>query len=233
MGRKPRVVVAGAPHHVYLRGNNRRVLFSSRADRILFLACLRRALDATKCQLHQLTLMTNHVHAIITPPDKKALSQLVKRTCQRYAQLRNAKRGGSGKLFEERYRNKVIVDEAQLRVTTLYNDANAFRAKAVREPFAHEWSTAPLHAATPGGRMLRSVWTPSSWYTRLGPTPSKRAEAYRAAMVEYLELEEAAPIDEEVEEVDDEGYERRLERPDRSSAREAFLRYGRKVKKAG
>jgi len=233
MGRKPRLVVPGLPHHVYLRANNRRVLFSSRADRALFLGCLRRALDATGCQLHQITLMTNHVHLIITPPTKKALSDLVKRTNQRYAQLRNEKRKGSGKLFEERFGSKVIFDSAQLRVTTLYNDANAFRAGMTDGPFDHEWSTAPLHAGGQEGAMLRSLWTPSNWYMQLGPTPEARAQAYRLHMAEYLELDIDASIDEEVRDEVDERYDLRLRRPDGSSAREGVCRYGRKPKKLG
>lgn len=230
MGRKPRLVVAGKPHHVYLRGNNRRKLFSSRADRIFWIACVRRALDATQCQLHQETLMTNHVHNIVTPPVEGALSEFVKRACHRYAQYRNQARGGSGKLFEERYRSKVIEDHEQLRVTTLYNDANAYEAGLVTDPVGHDWSTGPIHAGGSGGRMFRSIWTPSVWYVRLGSTPQERAEAYRKEMATYLELGESAPIDEEWESEDAEPYRRRLERPDGSCAREDLLQYGEKVK---
>jgi putative transposase len=236
MPRKPRLVVPGAPHHLYLRGNNRRLLFSSRADRLFFIACLLRALDATKCVLHQLTLMGNHVHAIVTPPSKKALSDLVKRACQRYAQKRNEKRGGSGKLFEERYRVKVITDEAQLRITTLYNDANAFRAGIVDDALTHEWSTGPLHAGGEEARMLRSIWTPSRWYTQLGATPEARALSYRQHLAEYLDLRDDALIDEDIREVereDTEAYALRLRRPDGSSAGEDVCQYGRKAKKLG
>ncbi len=231
MGRKPRLVVADHPHHVYQRGNNRRLLFSSHGDRVFWIACMRRALDATGCRLHQMTLMSNHVHAIITPPDADALSELMKRANQRYAQTRNQQRGGSGKLFEERFRSVVIDDVEHLRVTTLYNDANAYRAKMVTDPFAHDWSTVPLHAAGFGGRFLRSLWTPSAWYQGLGATPMARAVAYRHAMIQYLELEDDAAIDDEIkkrEARDAEVYRRRVERPGRGWAREAQSRYGRK-----
>lgn len=233
MARQPRLVVAGQPHHVYLRGNNRRVLFSSKADFTFFLACLRRALDATHCLLHQLTLMRNHVHSILTPPNEEAISELVKRACQRYSQKRNQKRGGSGKLFEERYRSNIILDEAQLMATTLYNDANAFKAGAVKEPFTHEWSTVPLHAGVSGARMIRSLWTPSPWYMQLGSTGEERATAYRREMMAYLELvpetiDDAIAVDAKAEAADAEPYLRRLERPNRTSAREPALRYGGK-----
>jgi putative transposase len=224
MGRQARLVVAGQPHHVYLRGNNRRILFSSRGDRLFWLACLRRALDATKCQLHQLTLMTNHVHSIVTPPDEEALSTMMKRLCQRYAQERNQKRGASGKVFEERYRSKVIEDEAQMMFTTLYNDANGYHGGLVTDPFTHEWSTVPLHAGVPGARLLRSLWTPSPWYQRLGKTKSARADAYRRLMIAYVEtnpepVDSVLAIDAKAERADAAPYSRRIRRPNGRSAR--------------
>src|SRR5690349_14055646 len=116
--RHPRIVVPAVPHHVYLRGNNRRRLFSSAADRQRMLGCLVKGVETSGCAVHQLTLMTNHVHLIVTPPLAKALSTLIHRTCQRYAQARNAARGASGKLFEERYHSKPILDERYLMTTT-------------------------------------------------------------------------------------------------------------------
>lgn len=224
MGRKRRLVVAGQPHHVYLRANNRRILFSSRGDRLFWLACLRRALDATKCQLHQLTLMTNHVHMILTPPDDKSLSAMMKSLNQRYAQLRNQKRAASGKVYEERFRSKVIVDEPQMMFTMLYNDANAFDAGIVTDPFVHEWSTAPIHAGIPGRHRFRSLWTPSRWYLALGKTPDDRAIAYRRLMIAYLESDPASSdrsnlIDAKAEKADAAPYVRRVRRPNKSSAR--------------
>ncbi|HUQ04623.1 MAG TPA: transposase [Kofleriaceae bacterium] len=232
MGRQPRLVVAGAPHHVYLRANNRRLLFSSVADRMFWLACLRRALDATECQLHQLTLMSNHIHSIITPPDKRALSALIKRTCQRYAQIRNELRRGSGKLFEERFKAKVITDLAHLRATTLYNDANGFRAGIVADPLSHDWSTAPIHAGQAGGDAIRSLVTPSRWYVQLGNTPSERAAAYRREMGAYLQLGDDALVDEEIRRREDKDAEpaTRIRRPDGTSARESAVEYVRVVR---
>jgi putative transposase len=224
MARTARVVVPGLPHHVYLRGNNRRRLFSRVSDRVRWCACLSRALDATGCALHQLTLMTNHIHMIVTPTSREALPAMVKRACQRYAQVRNALRDASGKLFEERYGSKVIDDDEHLRTATLYNDANAFRAGLVADPLEHEWSTAPLHAGRDGSRVAR-LWTPSAWYLGLGATTDARAAAYAALMSAYARSPRS--------DADDIGkpecvvaYGLRLERPDGTCAREVPLRYG-------
>ncbi len=225
-----RIVIPGLPHHAYLRGNNRRRLFSSKGDRLAMLRCLRRGLDAGECLLHQLTLMTNHLHLIVTPPRADGLAVLFKRANQRYAQLRNEQRGDSGKLFEQRYRSKPITSDAQLMATTLYNDANAYRAGMVADPLAHAWSSGPLHAQRAGALISTDMWTPSAWYLGLGTTPAERGAAYAELMSSYVKLEHEALVDDDVERADSEAYSRRVERPDGSSAREAALQWGKKAK---
>ena len=87
------------PHHLVVRGNNRRKLFSCQPEYELFVLLVGQALKAADCQLHAMTLLTNHVHILVTPPTVSSLSQLVKYACQRFAQRRNKQRHGSGKLL--------------------------------------------------------------------------------------------------------------------------------------
>ena len=224
------MVIPNVPHNVFQRGNNRRNLFSYDADRVRLLDCLERGVAASGCLVHQLTLMTNHVHLIVTPPTKDGLAVLLHRSSQRYAQQRNARRGASGKLFEERYHSRPIEDEKHLMTVTLYNDANAVRAGVVATVFEHRWSTGALHAGLPGSRIPATLWTPSRWYLGLAATPDGRATIYRDLMTTYLAKKDAgaegdfAPDDDLVPDVEP-PYKRRVERPDRSYAREV-LRFG-------
>jgi putative transposase len=234
MARKPRQVLPGTPHHVYDRGNNRRRLFSYSTDRMRFLYCLSAGLEESGCSLQQLTLMSNHVHMIVTPQEVGGLAKLMKRTKHRYAQMRNSQRGGSGSLFEARFKSKPITSVAQLMATTLYNDANARRAGLIHSGTAHEWSTGPLHAARPGSRVPADMWTPSAWYLGLGRTSRDRGDVYEELMDEYLRSDPGPPQDwaiaQEVEQQDLQPYTQRLERPRRTSAREpSSSRYGEKA----
>jgi putative transposase len=230
MARKPRIVVVGVPHNVCMRANNRRRLFSSIGDRLHFLACLQRGIAQSECVLHQLTLMGNHVHLVAVPPSRGALSTLVARTCQRYAQRRNADRDASGKLFEERFYSAVIEDDAALMSITLYNDANAYAGSLVDVPYEHEWSTGPHHAGVAGSRIPATLWKPSRWYERLACDPSERARIYRELMLAYVAKRDAAPQEPTLmhPDGDEDHYSRRLERPDRSLAREISSRWPRK-----
>jgi REP element-mobilizing transposase RayT len=164
--------------------------------------------------------MANHVHLIVTSADADALSHFVKLTAQRYAQARNLRRDGSGKLFEERYRCLPILTDAQLAAATAYIDLNAYRAHLVEDFAAHRWSTYRLHAGLPDSAVPADLWTPSAWYLSLGATPAVRAARYRdfAAVCGalYRVAEAATPAEAEASP----GYGRRLERPDRTRAAE-------------
>jgi len=224
MPREPRVVIPGAPHHVYDRGNNRRRLFSYSSDRLRFLRCLCDGLTASRCVLHQITLMTNHVHMIVTPFDDEGLAVLMKSTKQKYAQGRNREKEGSGSLFEARFKSKPITSDKQLMTVTLYNDANAHRAGLLHGGTRHEWSTGPLHAGRLDSRIPRDMWTPSPWYLGLAGAPRARGARYEELMQGYLRSnpepphEWATTLEMELRDVEQHRY--RIERPDRSSARE-------------
>lgn len=196
---------------------------------MFWLRCLDRGFEASGCLLHQHTLMTNHVHFILTPPDEEALSNFVGRACQHYAQMRNVRTKASGKLFEQRYHSKVITDERHLLFTLLYNDANGYRAGMVDDPTVHRWSTGPLHAGRRGSQIPRSMWTPLALYTGLAKSPVARGAEYRRVMADYLRDETWIPVDDRSTR-DGARYRQRIERPDGSSAREEMTQWGRKPK---
>jgi hypothetical protein len=153
---------------------------------------------------------------IVTPPKDDSLASLMKRACQRYAQRRNVRFDASGKLFEERYRSKLIESERQWLVTTLYNDANAYRAGMVLSPIDHAWSTGPLHAGRRGSRISAWMWTPAGWYMRLASSANSRAAIYASLMDRYAPFDERPTIDEED---DDDEDTTAVFRPDGSDAR--------------
>jgi putative transposase len=230
MPRQARIVAPGLPHHVYMRGNNRRRLFGRPTDYRRYIDCLARGLDASACTLHQLTLMTNHVHLVVTPPTAPALAVFVQRANQRYAQVRNQARSASGKLFEERFHSKIIDDDRYLLSVSIYNDVNAYRAGMADAPLAHEWSTGPLHAGREGSRIPATLWTPSAAYVALGASPAARALRYQELVAAYLGHPQIETyIDSDTSATDVEPYGRRLERPDRTRAAERSARWAPKL----
>jgi putative transposase len=190
--RTPRLVVPGWPHHLILRGNNRRRIFSFPIDYATFLRYLDDALVLHRCALHALALMTNHVHLVVTPSDTDGLTKLVHRVGMRYAQHRNRERDGTGKLFESRFRSFPILGDGQLAVVMAYVELNPVRA-GMRDDPIYRWSTYALHVGRGDEASVpRRIWTPSTWYRALGDSPAQRAHRY-AEWVAACRARDAAP----------------------------------------
>src|SRR5262249_9187154 len=127
MARQRRIVLPGFAHHVVVRGNNRRLLFSYSDDYKMFLFFLAHALERRHCRLNAITMMSNHVHLLLTPAEESSLAACVKSFSQRYAQFRNKQRGASGKLFEQRFFSRPVLTEAQVGIVISYIHANPIR----------------------------------------------------------------------------------------------------------
>jgi len=179
MPRTARQVLPEVPHHVVLRGNNRRRLFSYPRDYDFFIWLVGHGLEQCSIELNALCLMQNHVHLLLTPIDQSALSGFIKRIAQRHAQVRNKRFSTTGKLFEERFYSKPIQSESHLALATAYIDLNPVRAGIVDESAAYVWSTFRVHSGLRCPVGLESLWSPTEWYERLGRNPNQRAAAYR------------------------------------------------------
>src|ERR1035437_4222082 len=103
MARLARVVAIGTPHHVTQRGNDRRWVFETDSDRLVYLQLLQ-----LNCQVHDLSvlgfcLMTNHVHLVVIPRHADSMALALRHTHGRYASYLNARAGTSGHLWQGRF----------------------------------------------------------------------------------------------------------------------------------
>lgn len=212
------------------RGNNRRRLFSYPRD---FRKLLRYLVDALEkvdfaVQVHALALMANHLHLILTPRDRVALSLFVKSFAQRYTSHRNRERDGSGKLFEARFEAKPILDDVYLSICHGYLELNPVRAGVVEAAGEYRWSSYRYWAGMQGTEpLLRELLTPSPWHLALATTEPDRALRF-GRWVEACRIFDKKPDDvpkwDKVEAYSA-PYTRRLERPDGKSARETSAAY--------
>lgn len=229
-------VVPGLPHHVILRGNNRRRIFSYPCDHLYFLSRLAKAMLGVDCRVHALALMANHVHLLATPATVEDLSRFVQSFAQAYAMYRNRSRGATGKLFEQRFDAKPVQDDAYLERVTIYIDSNPLRAGLVDDPLDQPWTTYGIHAGRPDvSRIPLSIWTPSVWYSGLAATAGDRAVRYGERFTEVFEEYKRRRAEEDagfaIEAITQDSYTRRLMRPDGSHARDAKADYAaRKTK---
>ncbi|MCF6284511.1 MAG: transposase, partial [Candidatus Hydrogenedentes bacterium] len=142
-----RIVVAGEPHHITQRGNNRQDAFFVADDRVVYLQFLREYAARYRFQIHAYCLMTNHVHIVGIPEEEASLAKAIGRTHFRYSQYINQMHGRSGHLWQGRF-HSCLLDEDYYGNAVHYVEQNPVRARMVRKAWRYPWSSAGVHCGT-------------------------------------------------------------------------------------
>ena len=150
MPRRARIVAAGFPMHVILRGIDRMAIFFADEDKRYFLAKLAELASMELITVHAYVLMTNHVHLLITSNTNEGISKLMKGVGQCYVQYINSKHTRSGTLFDGRFRSSVIEANTYLLACQRYIELNPLRAGMVEAPGDYPFSNAFVTAPTAG-----------------------------------------------------------------------------------
>jgi len=174
MARLPRLTLAGYPHHVIQRGNNRQAIFCTPADYEMLLALLHENAQKFRVAVHAYVLMSNHFHLLATPETDDGLPLMMQAVGRRYVRYFNDVQGRSGTLWEGRYRSTLIQTDRYLLACMAYVDLNPVRAGMVREAKDYVWSS---HGHYVGQRDDKIV-SPHSLVWALGNTPFSREAAY-------------------------------------------------------
>jgi putative transposase len=183
MARLPRLTVAGYPHHVILRGNNRQAIFVDDQDRQDLLAMLAEYAAVEQVDVHAYVLMDNHLHLLLTPRKDGGMPRLMQALGRRYVRQFNRRHGRSGTLWEGRYRATLIESERYLLACMVYIDLNPVRAGMVAQARDHPWSSHGHHIGIRQDRWI----TPHPLYWALGNTPFAREAAYAALVAAGLQ----------------------------------------------
>ncbi|MBW0170657.1 MAG: transposase [Hydrogenophaga sp.] len=174
MARLPRLTVAGYPHHIIQRGNNRQDIVRSDADRECLLDLMAENARKHQVALNAYVLMHNHFHLLLTPETAQGVPLMMQAVGRRYVRYFNDLHGRTGTLWEGRYRSTLVQAERYLLACMVYMDLNPVRAGMVSEARQHPWSS---HRHYIGQASDRRV-TPPSVYWGLGNTPFAREAAY-------------------------------------------------------
>jgi putative transposase len=182
VARLPRLTIAGLPHHVIQRGNDRRAIFVDEADRERYLATLREIAAGAGLAVHAYVLMPNHVHLLVTPQTAGDVGRVVQALGRRYVRWFNDRHARTGALFEGRYRSTVVDADRYVLTCMRYVELNPVRAGLVAQPRDFPWSSHRHHV----GRAVDPLIIDHPVYWALGNTPFERQAA-------YLQLFEQSP----------------------------------------
>ena len=154
MARQARLDHENAVHHVMGRGIEKRPIYTDGADRTEFLRRLAAISRQCRMRVYAWSLMPNHFHLLLqrtTVP----LSMGMQRLLCGYAQWFNRRHERAGRLFQNRYKSKLVQTELYLARLVRYIHGNPVRAGIVTadDLSSYRWTG---HAVLMGRR--RGAW---------------------------------------------------------------------------
>ena len=174
MARLPRLTLAGYPHHIILRGNNRQAIFMDNADFQRMLALLQKYAQEQDVQVHAYVLMSNHLHLLLSPQLDNSVPKMMQAVGRSYVLYFNKRHSRSGTLWEGRYRSALIQTERYFLACMAYIDLNPVRAGMVAQAADYPWSSHGNYIGTRPEAWL----SPHALYWEMGNTPFAREAAY-------------------------------------------------------
>ena len=176
MPRKPRLYQPDIPAHVFQRGHNKLPVFFDDYDYLEYLRCLKKAADKHGCTIHAYVLMTNHVHMLLTPREKQAISLMFQSIGRDYVRYVNQKYQRCGGLWEGRHKGNIIESSRYLLVSMRYIEMNPVRAGMVGHPAEYRWSSYTANAEGESNAILHH----HEEYLNLDRDTQTRRTVYRA-----------------------------------------------------
>ena len=142
MPRTARVFIDNACHHITSRGNQQQEVFYDEWDYDYCLRLIHKYKVKYGCLIYGYCLMNNHVHLILESPlGMKAMSLFMHGLNQSYAMKFNNKYQKVGHLWQNRYKNFIVLKDRYLINLITYVEFNPVRAGIVSNPEDYPWSS--------------------------------------------------------------------------------------------
>ncbi|TET44707.1 hypothetical protein E3J62_09570 [candidate division TA06 bacterium] len=137
---RARLTYKGAFHHVMNRGHGGENVFPDDGAKARFLEILEASSILHKMRVFVYCVMDNHYHLILQNSSGK-LSEFMKQLNGEYGAYYRRRAGGSGYVFQGRFKSTLIQEDMYMTVAVVYALLNPERAGVVRSPWRYEWSS--------------------------------------------------------------------------------------------
>ena len=179
MARQWRIEYNGALYHVLSRGNQGQPIFRDDEDRRIFLDIIGEASQRFAIEIHAYVLMENHYHILLKTIDPN-LSKAMQWIGTTYTRRFNLRHGGSGHLFQGRFKSIIVENDRYLSQLSYYIHRNPLRAGIVNRLGDYQWSSYTVYAY----RKKKPVWLKTDLI--LSQSDAKdRYRAYRLKVQQY------------------------------------------------
>ena len=139
MSTPPRYLQIGIPYHVYNRGNRKNKIFLNVKDYQRFLRKLKEYTKKFDVSLVCYCLMPNHFHLLLVQKDESAITKFMLSLCTSYSKYFNIKHELVGRLFQARFRTKIVETDEYLLHLSRYihlNPVELTRMNPVDYPYS-------------------------------------------------------------------------------------------------
>ena len=134
MPRLPRLCPVGIPQHVFQRGNNRQICFTTDEDMAAYAHCLHEYASKFQVHIHARVFMTNHVHLLLTPWQENGVSRMMQSLGRIYVRYYNKTYRRTGTLWKGRFKSCLVESTDYLLQCYRYIELNPVRAGMVDDP---------------------------------------------------------------------------------------------------
>ncbi|MDP3224238.1 MAG: transposase [Rubrivivax sp.] len=177
MARLPRLALAGHTHWVVQLSHQALTPFVDEQDRMQYLAALQLAAQQEDVQLLAYALCDGAVHLLLTPREGPSLGRLMQAVGRRYVSAHHRRHGGSGTLWNGRFRCAVVEPGATLLEVLCFIDSQG--ADISRTGQRHRTVGETASPAVPALADPPAYWA-------LGNTPFDRQAAWRQRLADGL-----------------------------------------------
>jgi len=145
MARAWRIEYEGALYHVLSRGNERRDIVITDEDRKIFLSTVGEMGERFEIEIFAYVLMDNHYHLLFRT-NRANLCRSMQWFGATYTKRFNQRHNRSGHLFQGRFKNMLVQNNAYLLQLSYYIHRNPLRAGMVRRIVDYKWSSYRAYA---------------------------------------------------------------------------------------
>lgn len=185
MARQWRIEFDGALYHVLSRGNEQRDIFADDQDREKFLQTLAEMSERFNIDIFAYVLMGNHYHLLFRTNNAN-LSKSMQWLGATYTKRFNIRHFRNGHLFQGRFKNMLVQNDAYLMRLSYYIHRNPLRAGLVQRLADYKWSSYPAYAygkANPQWLVTKPI------LLQLNVSEKERHKVYRERAQKYAEEE--------------------------------------------
>ncbi|MCK9432592.1 MAG: transposase [Candidatus Omnitrophica bacterium] len=180
MPRTKRIISVDAALHITSRGNNRQLVFQNDSDKLYYRTLMEELKDDNMIIFYHYCLMNNHIHFQLRLKLESDLAKFMKQLNLRYSHYYKKLYGYVGRLWQERFKSNIILDDSYLLQCGKYIELNPVRAGIVKRPEDYLFSSYNFYAKGKPDTLI----TPNPVYLEMSYSAALRRKRYADFVVD-------------------------------------------------